>query len=114
MFEWLIRRSKKRLNIEPQVRSVKRTDESVGVRSESDREYRLRRIEQITNAAPDDKECEVRKQLDLWSIEVWENETGIRYLPSPLWDDEAALTREDFTSRAEAIAYVESVGGTLL
>lgn len=88
--------------------------ESVGVRNESDREYRLRRIAQIAGAVPDGKRGVVMEQLDRWGIEIWENDSGVRYLPRPLWDDEAALTRSPFASHAEAVAYVESVGGSLL
>lgn len=75
---------------------------------------RLRRITQIASAVPEGKRAAIMEQLDRWGIEVWENDSGVRYLPQPLWDDEAALTRAPFASQAEAVAYVESVGGVLL
>lgn len=72
---------------------------AVGVRNESDAEYRLRQL----------------AVLDTWIIERWQDNTSGEpsFVPRPLWDEEAALTRNGFDTEEQARDYVVSVGGTL-
>lgn len=115
MFKWLRRKSLKNPRAQAKRESVApEASESGGVRNESDREYRLRRIGLITASLPEDQRTKVLEQLDRWVIDVWRGDSGLKYLPRPLWDDEAALTRDPFARRSEATAYVESIGGSLL
>lgn len=116
MFEWLTRR-KSLMNSRAQSKHESvgtEVSESVGVRNGSDREYRLHRLDLITASLSEDQKMKTLEQLDRWVIDVWEGDSGVKYLPRPLWDDEAALTRDPFALRSEAIEYVESIGGALL
>ena len=85
---------------------------SVGVRTESDAEYRHQRINEYAAAMSDrspKRVAELTEFLDQWVI----LRTSSGYVAAPGWEDEPLLTRDAHPSREDAIAYVESLGGTL-
>lgn len=91
---------------------------SVGVRTESDREYRHERISSLLDVTGDNDREGLKKLLDSWTIDALEHSTSedprpkTVYLPRPLWDDEAILARDTFDTKETAIKYVRDQGGT--
>lgn len=85
---------------------------SVGVRNDSDAEYRARRQDELGEMVNCEKRQEFLNFFDKWVIDKWESSDGRDfYLPYPLWDEEAPLTRESFDTWDQALEYIESVGG---
>ena len=90
---------------------------SVGVRTESDREYRHERISNLLNITGDNDREGMKKLLDSWTIDTLEHSMSedprpkTVYLPRPLWDDEAILARDTFDTKEAAIKYVRDQGG---
>lgn len=87
-----------------------------GVRNDSDAEYRRRRIAEITAKSTDLNPEAKKKQaqiLDSWAIEKVLVNDSVSWLASPLWDDEAMMTRDTFPTRDDAIDYVAAIGGNL-
>lgn len=94
-------------------------DESIGVSTESDRQYREERFEMILSNVPVEEQDNLKGLLDSWVIETLEQTTGLSdrpttvFLPRPLWDAEAVLARQTFPTEDSAKQYVLNVGGKL-
>ncbi len=82
---------------------------AVGVRTESDAEYRQLRIEQFTAHADPARATVIAAALDRWHI----LESSGGWIAYPLWDDEPLLTREAYPSREAATDAVRAAGGAL-
>jgi hypothetical protein len=82
------------------------------------RRYRQERIAII--ATHTEKSIEDATLLaDSWivhmcSVQVGDSEPETKFVPSPIWDDEWMMWRSGFTTREEALAEVQRVGGKLL
>lgn len=84
---------------------------AAGVRNDSDRTYRNARHAFLSGNGTVEPDV-----LDSWVVEavVKNDEHTTLYLPRPLWDDEAMLTRDSFETKAEAENYVDGLGGVML
>lgn len=84
---------------------------AAGVRTESDAAHRIQRIGEHIAAMGDrtfKRVTEVTEFLDQWLVV----RAGSGYIATPGWDDELA-SRDAHPTRADAVAYVAGLGGTL-
>lgn len=69
---------------------------AIGIRNSSDAEYRESQL----------------ARRDRWVIHRWHDGEGdTTYVPAPLWDDEAELTRHAFDTLEQAQDHIRVVGG---
>lgn len=85
--------------------------------SRAEAQYRQQRINDVVATSGRDR-ADVEKLLDTWTIGVVTSRSGDgppvkEYLPYPLWDDEAMISRNSFPTLGEALAEVSRHGGTL-
>lgn len=93
-------------------------DRAVGVNNEEDAKHRAHRLFDMGF----DEGSSAAELMDSWDIVEMISTVGsgddalteIRYLPHPLWDDEAALHRKSYLSYEEAVSHVADLGGKLL
>ena len=80
--------------------------------------YRLHRIAEIA-ALTEKSQADAALLADRWivqtiSMRVGDGPDTAAYVPHPVWDDEWLLSRQQFSEREAAVAYVFSIGGELL
>lgn len=88
------------------------TERAAGVRNDADGAYRVQRINEFVAAMSDPtptRVAELTDFLDQWVI--LRSSSG--FIAFPGWEDEPLLTRDAHPTREEAVAYVESLSGSL-
>lgn len=93
-------------------------DESIGIRNQSDADYRAQRYESIfkdicavNKKVKSIEDTDVYKMFDSWVVDECFVNDDLVYIPHPIWDEEYALTRSGFSSLVEAEDYIKKVGG---
>jgi hypothetical protein len=79
------------------------------------REFRIREIAEATQKSYADASALADRWIvHMCTVQVGDDAPEIRFIPSPIWDDEWMMSRNGFPTREEALAEVQRVGGKLL
>lgn len=88
--------------------------EQVAEINSAEERFHQERVEDILASAEPERRELVREAIERWVIEPLISNGEKRWLPRPLWDNEAILARNSFSSYEEALAEVRAKGGKLL